>query len=415
LSEKSDIVFIKMKNLLILRKKKTNRNSIATLVGAIEVTDGLSNWDIKFFDAPNTLPPLINAYKHIIIAYSFMTADLPEVTSEIKKLKELVKNKVIFIAGGPHPSGSPQDVLNLGFDYVFVNEAELTLPLFLKRCQEGKTLSSSSERIIKDGRIDINKFPPFGLRHNFLAPIEISRGCPWGCKFCQAGQIHGNKMRHRSIDNIIEYIKEVVKNRGWQRIWFISPNAFAYGSLDGYSPNLAAIEELLAKIKEVGMKEIYFGSFPAEARPESVNEAVLKVVRKYCNNKMIMIGVQSGSDRLLKFIARGHDTKLAFEAIKNIKSAGFIPHVDFMFGLPTEDIEDRKKTFEFISKIVKDFGAKIHAHTFMPLPGTMFSHQTPSELDTQTLHTLGELTRKGIVTGCWYRQRLMKDLINYHP
>lgn len=404
-----------MKNLLIFRKKKTNRNSIAALVGAIEVTPGLSNWDVKFFDTPDTLISLINGYKHIIVAYSFMSADLLEVTLEIKKLRGLLKNKVIFIAGGSHPSGKPEDVLRLGFDYVFVNESEITLPSFLKELEAGKTLyfnpdSSTHQRIIKNGRIDISKFPPFGVKHNFLTPIEISRGCPWCCKFCQVSQIHGKKMRHRSIDKIIEFIKEVVENRGWERIWFISPNAFAYGSEDGYSPNLEAIEELLAKIKEVGMKEIYFGSFPAEVRPESITELVLKVVRKYCNNKMIMIGVQSGSDRLLKFIGRGHDTKLALQAISKIKSAGFIPHVDFIFGLPTEDIEDRKKTFEFISKIAGSFSAKIHTHTFMPLPGTPFEKELSMGIDSKTIKHLGELTRKGIVIGCWYRQRLINNL-----
>jgi len=396
-----------MKNLLIFRKRKTNRNSIAALVGDIEVTPGLNNWDVKISDTLDVLTSNLNEYNQVIIAYSFMTADLPEITSEIKKLKETFGNNVIFIAGGSHTSGAPNRVLNLGFDHVFINEGEIILPSFLKQLEH----LTPTRQIIKNGRININNFPPFALKHNFLTPIEISRGCPWSCKFCQTSQIHGKKMRHRSIDKIIEFIKEVVKNRGWQRIWFISPNAFAYGSEDGYTPNLEAIEELLAKIKEVGMKEIYFGSFPAEVRPESATEPVLKVVRKYCNNKMIMIGVQSGSDRLLKFIGRGHDTRLALQAISNIKSAGFIPHVDFIFGLPSENTEDREKTFSFISQIANNYGAKIHAHTFMPLPGTPFEKELSTRIDSKTIQYLGELSRKGIVTGCWYRQRLMKDLV----
>ncbi|MEZ5334950.1 MAG: radical SAM protein [Methanolobus sp.] len=40
-----------------------------------------------------------------------------------------------------------------------------------------------------------------------MSPLEISRGCPFRCRYCQTPRLFGNKMRHRSIDSIVKYAK----------------------------------------------------------------------------------------------------------------------------------------------------------------------------------------------------------------
>ena len=80
--------------------------------------------------------------------------------------------------------------------------------------------------------MDLDSYPPFA---KILAPIEISRGCPWGCAYCQTPRLFGTCMRHRSIPIIAEFA------RRHKDIRFTSPNSLAYGS-DGRRPRLEKVE-----------------------------------------------------------------------------------------------------------------------------------------------------------------------------
>ena len=83
--------------------------------------------------------------------------------------------------------------------------------------------------------MDLDPYPPFA---RILSPIEISRGCPWGCTYCQTPRLFGSCMRHRSIPIIAKYA------RRHKDIRFTSPNSLAYGS-DGRRPRLEKVEALL--------------------------------------------------------------------------------------------------------------------------------------------------------------------------
>ena len=83
--------------------------------------------------------------------------------------------------------------------------------------------------------------------------VEIYRGCPFACGFCQTPHIFGHCMRHRSLDEIIMYAHR------HEQVRFVTPNAFAYGS-DGIHPRFDKVERLMEKIQA----PLYFGTFPSE-------------------------------------------------------------------------------------------------------------------------------------------------------
>ena len=113
--------------------------------------------------------------------------------------------------------------------------------------------------------VDLDRYPPF--RPPLLGPIEISRGCPWNCAYCQTPALFGHRMRHRSVDAICKYDKFYEDKR------LVSPNAFAYGS-DGIKPDPGAVERLLKNLSG----DIYFGTFPSEVRPEFVTPEMVGLV-----------------------------------------------------------------------------------------------------------------------------------------
>ncbi len=239
--------------------------------------------------------------------------------------------------------------------------------------------------------VNLDSYPPFG---KILAPLEISRGCPWGCTYCQTPRLFGSGMRHRSISIITKYA------RRHKDIRFTSPNSLAYGS-DGRVARLEKVEALLGSLSELE-KPIYFGTFPSEVRPDFVSDRALELITKYCANKSISLGGQSGSPAVLRSIGRGHSVRQVEEACDLCRDHNLTPQVDLIFGLPGESAEDQRMTLD-LAKWIVGMGGKVRAHRFTPLPGTPLAGALPVALTDEVEAALGRLALNGRLTGTWGR------------
>jgi radical SAM superfamily enzyme YgiQ (UPF0313 family) len=194
--------------------------------------------------------------------------------------------------------------------------------------------------------------------------------------------------------------------RGYSYVRFVTPNAFAYQSEDnGRTANLDAIDHLLREMASlVGRERVYFGSFPSEVAPETVTPEVVALVRRHCGNDNLILGAQSGSDRMLKRLNRGHSVADVYRAAKVIVEGGLRPIVDVIFGLPGETQEDLSATVRMMEDLV-DLGAVLHTHTFMPLPGSPLEHAPPGRV-AESLHPLlDRLASQGHQIGQWRKQQ----------
>lgn len=147
------------------------------------------------------------------------------------------------------------------------------------------------------------------------------------------------------------------------------------------------------------MSGVFLGTFPSEVRPESVSDELLCLVGDLWDNRSIAVGLQSGSDRVLRAIRRGHTAGQGREAIARIASRGFEPRVDFIFGLPGETDGDRAATREMIDRLASGYGARVHLHRFVPLPGTPLAGQPPAPLDPVTEKWIADQVGMGRVAG----------------
>jgi B12-binding domain/radical SAM domain protein len=338
-----------------------------------------------------------------IMIYSFTTRQAAKVFREVKS----AGTDSIFIAGGPHPSGAPEETLEY-FDYIVIGEGEETLPELVKVIQERENPGKVFGIAFRDPRtnkvvitpkrpyVDLDSYPCFDPE-KLRAPIEISRGCPWGCKYCQTPRLFGKEVRHRSIDSI-------VKNAEYYNdLRFIASNALGYGS-DGIHPRFDKVEKLLSALHKLPDKKIFFGTFPSEVRPEFVTDESAELVRKYCANDSLSLGAQSGSDRILKEIRRGHTVEDSISAVECCLEHEITPAVDFIFGLPTETEEDQEKSLDLVRWICKK-GGTVRAHYMTPLPGTPYASAVPAEVTDRVRRELGKLALGGKLTGYWEKHR----------
>jgi B12-binding domain/radical SAM domain protein len=398
---------------------KENRYSFNALVGALETCKDLDAVGIYFANEPHALAvileDLLTKHEKIVVAVSFMTYQTPQIHRMVDFIRSNTpENRIILVAGGPHPTGDPAGTLDMGFDVVTRGEGEETLPALIRCVASDGNMESvrgiaydtdGTRKITAVGRKpDIDHYPPFATRHKKFGPIEISRGCPWTCRFCQTPFLFGTKVRHRSVSNICKFVK-VMMGEDLNDMRFISPNAFMYGSEDGKTVELGSLEELLRSVRGVlgGKGRVFFGTFPSEVRPESVTTETIELVKKYCDNDNLVIGAQSGSERILEYICRGHGVQEVYRAVELTLKSGLKANVDIIFGLPNETAEDARLTLTMARRLAR-MGARIHAHTFMPLPGTPFGRMPPGRMRPMMKKEAERLVAIGKLYGQWKTQ-----------
>ncbi|WP_022850726.1 TIGR04013 family B12-binding domain/radical SAM domain-containing protein [Limisalsivibrio acetivorans] len=404
-----------MPNVIFLVTKH-NRASVSALAAAMEENPLTSEVPFTYAKTPEE----ITAGSVAVI--SFTTLNILETAEAVHSIRERCGEEITIIAGGAHPSAEPEETLRLGADYVIRGEGEISFPGFINSLIRGddplsvKGVSGwrNGEAVISgySPKVELDKHAPFPVRPKNFSYIEITRGCPAACRYCQASYLFGNSYRHRSIENINYHLKRVV-DVGMKDIRFSTPDCLSYGVHKGESPDLDIVQRLLETMSETAKdRNIYMGTFPAEIWPASVSREGIGLLKRYCANSNIVIGAQTGSERMLEHLHRRHTVQDVIDAVRIIREAGYITNVDFLFGLPGETEEDEILSLKLMEELTT-MGARIHAHAFMPLAGTPLSHSPPPVFSEKTLKALNRLTGKGLEFGQWRRQRNAASMI-YH-
>ncbi len=377
------------------------------------------------FDLLDKIHRAVEKHERVTVALSLMTTSLYEHLYLVPRLIKLKRRhgNLTLIAGGPHATGDPLGTLKLGFNLAFIGEAEETLPKYIESSMLSHEDTSSIDGVayLEDDKLklrkprkvkNLNNYPAFPMVIKGFKAIEITRGCPHGCGFCQVSSMFGREMRHRSVENVVEHVKLMLRH-GRKDIRFITPNCLCYGASKPGEMRLDLIEELLAKLHQLTAPRggrVFFGSFPSEMRPEYVTKEAARILSKYSSSRSVVVGAQSGSDRVLKLMNRGHTTEDILNAVEILRRAGLDVDVDFIFGLPFEEEEDAEQTAKLMEKLLK-LGAAIHAHYFIPLPGTAMANLEPKPIHIKVLKVLSKHIGLGKVYGHWQSQMAIAQRI----
>lgn len=230
-------------------------------------------------------------------------------------------------------------------------------------------------RIKKRFLDDLKKFPlptdvilpHFKVIHNRY-PFELSRGCLFGCRFCQAGYTY-RPLRHRSVDETLKTIEKSVENLGIREVGLLSLNTGEYPDLN----------ILLEKLKDFVVAKEVEVSLPS-LRVSSISKELLESFDS--KKKMsFTIAPEAGSERLRKVINKNITNDEILSACETIFSAKFSNiKLYFIIGLPTEEFEDIKEIANLSNEIYK-MGIKMGINrlkitcstsSFVPKPFTPF-------------------------------------------
>lgn len=402
--------------------RRTGKFAFHVLTGALETDARTAAVPIEFANGVEAVVAAGSAAlaghrdARVLVGWSFYSPDFAAMTAELAAVRaRLAGPRVLNVAGGVHAAAEPEATLRAGWDLVALGEGERLVRDLVVTLAGGGDVRAvpgiaflATDGLRKNGRAErivLDDFPPFGPGHDRFGPIEITRGCVYACRFCQTPYFAGANFRHRSVANVRHWARYLV-GRGFRDFRFLTPTSLSYGTF-GPEPDLAAVEALLAGVREeIGpQRQLWFGTFPSEVRPEHVSDASLRMLRRWVSNKALILGGQSGSDRVLASSARGHDAAAVERAVALCVEHGFVPHVDFLLGLPGEEPSDVEATLALMDRLVAR-GGKVHGHSFLPLPGTPFRKAVPSVLTSDVRRRLRNLASKGQLYGQWEQQEV---------
>lgn len=319
-----------------------------------------------------------------IVGFQVFSYDFNSVVKSIRILKEECPESKVLI-GGPHVSATAADSLREieGADFGFVGEAEIGLPLLVRRIlgeeidfkkipglvwRENNIIYQNPKAIIKD--LDSLKFPAWDLISpasypdtpqgafymNFpIAPISTTRGCPYACSFCGSGVNMGHKLRFRKINNVLDEMEMLYRDFTVKEFHIID---------DLFNFNKERVLQFCQGIKDRKLKISY--TFPNGLRLNQIDKEMLREM-KATGLYAFTVGIESGSQRILDLMNKNLSLEIIEEKINLIKSVGLEPNGFFIIGYPGETIEDIKATVRFAKKLKLK---RAHFSNFLPLPGT---------------------------------------------
>ncbi|MCU0651894.1 MAG: TIGR03960 family B12-binding radical SAM protein [Candidatus Omnitrophica bacterium] len=198
--------------------------------------------------------------------------------------------------------------------------------------------------------------------------LEVMRGCPNQCRFCQARQTYF-PLRQRSVKKLLELSSETYKNSGYEEISLagLSVSDYAFGN------------DLITGLLELFKGKAVSVSLPS-IKPKSLvgNFAALIATIKKTG---LTFAPEAASERMRKVLNKDFELENFFKSLKEAYAAGYRRvKLYFMIGLPQEDEEDLDGILEFagqvseLKKVCSNGAAEINIsiNTLIPKPHTPF-------------------------------------------
>jgi radical SAM superfamily enzyme YgiQ (UPF0313 family) len=302
-----------------------------------------------------------------VVGMSMRSCDI-NIVDEIALRFKRVKPEVKTVVGGVHVSIDPEFVQqNEDYDYIIGGEGEISFVKLLKAIEAGKDFP----RFCWGERPDLDDLPfidrelyPYetsirlpnyeGIFRAPMVTMLCSRGCLYNCSFCAPhARIHfGKGIRLRSVQNVIEELR-------------LLNDLYQFNSVKFYDYTFTQypewVEEFCDLYGDIG-KPFWIQSRAdlIYRRPDLIKK--LKMV----GLKMIGVGFESGSDKVLRFLRKGATRDINLQASRIVKSNGVFLSASFMLGIPEEQEEDVQATVGLAKEMKPHFTSVAF---FTPIPG----------------------------------------------
>ncbi len=295
-----------------------------------------------------------------------------------QRIKEIFPHVPIVI-GGPHLSANPRETLSFKcFDIGVIGEGEITFLNLIKVLEKkgdleqvaGIIFRRDSELFFTKPRRFIDNLDSLPLPARHLLPMGryrpqpndqyilpklsmiASRGCPYGCIFCDKN-VFGKRYRSFSPGYIVSEMEHLIENYGARDIAFLDST---------FTVSRERVERIIEEIERRNVKI----NWTCTVRANIMTKDLLKRM-KDAGCWRIRLGIESGNDQVLRFIKKGITPKQARDVAHWAHQVGLQPKGFFMIGHLVDTKETIEETIRFANSLpFKDITVQINT----PLPNT---------------------------------------------
>ncbi len=276
-------------------------------------------------------------------------------------------------------------------DVVFGPQTLHRLPALLDAARARRT-SASALQVVDVSFPTIEKFDalPAPKVDGPTALLSVMEGCSKYCSFCVVPYTRGPEVSRPVADVMREVVQ--LARQGVREITFLGQNVNAYrGEIDGDHADLAELLHYAAEVP--GIERLrYTTSHPVEFS-NSLIEAYATLPKLVSH---VHLPVQSGSDRVLAMMKRGHTILEYKDKIRRVRAArpGVSLTSDFIVGFPGETDKDFEATLRLVEELSFDMSFTFEYSARPGTPAAGLPDSTPPEVKRARLTTLQALVRK---------------------
>lgn len=322
------------------------------------------NWDLRLVDTnvESVSDRLIQWADMVFIGA--MIVQKESVGQIVAKCKACGKP---VVAGGPLFTSCREDFDDI--DYLVLNEAEITLPMFLKDLIEGnpRRVYTSEEKpdisltpLPRWDLIDINLYASMSLQY--------SRGCPYDCEFCDIVNLNGRRPRVKSNNQMIREF-QILYDMGWRGTVFVVD--------DNFIGNKSEVKSFLRALKPWQEDNGFPFSLYTEASVNLAQDAELMKLMTEAGFDSVFLGLETPDDKCLAECGKHQNRSLdLLEAVKTIQRNGMEVMGGFIIGFDNDPPDIFERQIEFIqnSGVVRAMIGLLEA-----LPGTRLYRRLKEE------------------------------------
>ena len=351
-------------------------------VGYIGTILKQNNFNIKIIDQAlenidnQELIEMLMDFNVDIIGFSVVSSSYENTIKMIGDIRKSALKNSIILGGGIHVSLYPEDSLKDGFDIIVRGESESKILDVVNNVSDVDKLKEIHGISFKDrhskiyyNKDDPNKYIPieelpiidrsiYNMDLYTHHSISTTRGCPHQCKFCcnysNNFLIYNKKPKSRTVDNVLKEIYYLKENFDLKNIYFVD---------DIFFLSKKNIKEFCIQI----VKQKLIFNWYIQLRVDYVDDDIAKVLKE-SNCSQVFLGVESGSEEILKNIKKNINRKDIINSIRILKENDIKVKTGWIFGLPG-DIEEQRKS---ISLMLESKPNYISIHKLIPFPGTEY-------------------------------------------
>jgi len=274
--------------------------------------------------------------------YVFISAMTVQKES-VKKIVERCKaHNAKIVAGGPLFTTSHEDFKDI--DYFVLNEAEITLPMFLEDLRNNRAKHIYSANEFPDiEKTPVPLFELITMKEYVSMNIQYSRGCPFNCEFCDITALFGRKVRTKTKYQILAELEKIY-NLGWRGgVFFVDDNFIGN--------KFKLKKEILPAIINWMKQHKYPFVFSTEASINLSDDEELMQMMIDAGFNSVFVGIETPDENSLVECKKfQNQNRNLVDSVKKIQSFGLEVTGGFIVGFDNDPPSIFQKQIEFIQK-----------------------------------------------------------------